>query len=124
MRRPHLSALPLMLALACNASEAPRVELEVVADPTGVTALTTDLGWTVTLSEARVAIADLRFTTAGEVHERQPSGIGDLVLGLLIATANAHPGHFQGGEVIGELPGDHILDPFAAEPSLGLATLI
>lgn len=128
MRRPPLSVFPLLLAVtslgACEAREAPRVELEVVSDGSGVHPVTTDLGWTVSLSEARVAIADLRFTTAGEVHDRQPKRTGELLLGLMLGRAHAHPGHFQGGEVIGELPGDHILDPFAIEPSLGVATLI
>jgi hypothetical protein len=111
--------------LGCEAREAPRVELPVVVDGSGLEPLTTDLGWTVALSEARVAIGDVVFTTAGELHgERRPSPAARL-LGVVIRRAHAHPGHYQGGEIIGELPGAFILDFLAGDgEELGLATLI
>lgn len=124
---------PLPLApLSCDAaSEAPRVQLEVTADGSGLTDLTNDLGFEITLDEARVAISGLVFTAAGEVHSaaptvapEQPGTLALRWLGqLLVPRAHAHPGHHQGGEVIGELPGRHVVDFLAPSP-LGQATLI
>jgi hypothetical protein len=104
-----------------------------VADTDLVTDLVTDLGWTIELTQARVALADLRFTTAGEVHmDRRPSARGQLLGQLLgrlshalLPSAHAHPGHSQGGEIIGELPGTFVVD-FLGEDGreLGLATMI
>jgi hypothetical protein len=123
-----LSSCVLLLA-GCPASEAPRVELPVVVDSSGLSTAVTDLGFGVAFEQARVTVADLRFTTAGEVHESHPSDGGAQLLGRLmeafLPSAHAHPGHSQGGEVIGELPGTFVID-FAGEDGreLGLATLI
>lgn len=119
-------ALPIVFAtLACAPSEAPRVELEVVVDGSGLGEATTDLGWTITFAQARLAIADLEFTTAGEVHEARTPELGAWLLSLVLPSAHAHPGHYQGGEIIGELPGEYVLDFVAGDgASLGLATLI
>jgi hypothetical protein len=113
------------LALACGPSEAPRVQLPIVVDGSGLVVATTDLGWTIEFEQARLVIEDLEFTTAGEVHEdRQPLGKGWLAR-LLLPTAHAHPGHYQGGEIIGELPGEFVLDFLAGDGAeLGVATLI
>ncbi len=122
MRR--LALLASVLLPACVSAEAPRVELAVVVDGSGVEPITTDLGWSVALQEARVAIRDVRFTTAGEIHERAPEP-GAWLLGLLLPSAHAHPGHFQGGEIIGELPGEFVLDFVGQDRAeLGIATLI
>ncbi|PRQ06127.1 hypothetical protein [Enhygromyxa salina] len=134
MCHPTPRAVALMLGwsllglAACQPSEAPRVELAVVVDGSGLEPEVSDLGWGVELNEARVVVADLLFTTAGELHdERQPAGaqLISRLASLLEARAWAHPGHQQGGEVIGELPGTHVID-FASEDGreLGLATLI
>jgi hypothetical protein len=119
-------AFVVALLLACPASEAPRVELPVVVDGSGLAPSTSSLGWAIELDEARVAISGIRFTTAGEVHdELRPSASVDWLLGLLIPTANAHPGHAQGGEIIGELPGNYVLDFIDGDgEALGLARLI
>jgi hypothetical protein len=129
MRRLALGLVSL--ALACAPSEAPRVELAVVVDGSGLTEATTDLGWTIEFEQARLAIADLEFTTAGEAHDaRGPSesawrmGMVGMV-GMVLPSAHAHPGHAHPGEVIGELPGEFVLDFRAGEGDvLGLATLI
>ncbi|MCA9681432.1 MAG: hypothetical protein KC457_04485 [Myxococcales bacterium] len=123
MRRltPVVSTIALV---ACAPSEAPRVDLPVIVDGSGVVPVTNDLGWTVELSTARVAIRDLEFTTAGEVDERRFEP-GAWLLGLLLPSAHAHPGHYQGGEIVGELPGDFVLDFVAGNgETLGVATLI
>lgn len=118
---------PLLLAtlLGCAPSEAPRVQLDVVVDGSGLRESTTDLGWTITLTQARLALADLEFTTAGELHATRPAEPRSWLLALLIRSAHAHPGHYQGGELIGELPGAHVLDFIAGDgEQLGTATLI
>lgn len=122
--RPALLA-SLIGTLACQASEAPRVELPVVVAGSGIEPVTNDLGWTVALTHARIAIADVRFTTAGELHEGRSASLGAQLLGLVLRRAHAHPGHSQGGEVIGELPGEFVLDFVAGDgEQLGMATLI
>ncbi|KIG19303.1 putative lipoprotein [Enhygromyxa salina] len=131
-RTPLTVALMLgcvgLVVAGCQPSEAPRVELPVVVDGSGLSEAPSDLGWTVEFDEARVVIVDLLFTTAGEVHDERRT-TGAVLIGaafdLLEAKAWAHPGHQQGGEVIGELPGAHVID-FANEAGreLGLATLI
>jgi hypothetical protein len=122
MHRALLLVLPL---LACAPSEAPRVELEVVVDGSGLGDATTDLGWTITFTQAQLAIADVEFTTAGEAHAARRPELGAWLLSLVLPSAHAHPGHYQGGEIIGELPGEFVLDFVHGEgESLGLATLI
>lgn len=112
-------------ALACAPNEAPRVEVEIVVDGSGLGVSATDLGWTIEFEQARLALANLEFTTAGEVHATRALDPGGWLLGLVMASAHAHPGHYQGGEIIGELPGDHLLDFIGGEgASLGFATLI
>lgn len=125
MRHSAVAFAAVLVAFGCQASEAPRVELPVVADGSGIEPITNDLGWTITLTSARVAMADIRFTTAGEVHEGRNASLGAWVLALLLPSAHAHPGHFQGGEVIGELPGEFVLDFVdGSGAELGVATLI
>lgn len=120
----------LAVLAGCQPSEAPRVELAVVVDGSEVQGASNELGWDIELTEASVAIADLRMTTAGELHEDDrseaaPTGLRAHLGALFIARAWAHPGHFQDGEVIGELPGAYVID-FVADDGreLGLATLI
>jgi hypothetical protein len=126
-RSGHL--LSVIVLAGCAPNEAPRVELPVVVDGSGVSTAATDLGWTVELEQARVAIADLRFTTAGEVHMEDRRSSGAQLLGFLsetlISSAHAHPGHFQGGQIIGELPGTFVVDYVNEDGrELGLATMI
>lgn len=90
-----------------TAREAPRVERPIVVDGSHVVGVTTDLGFEVKLTEARLAIADLQFTTAGELHTaRVTPGIGR----LFVSSAHAHPGHYEGGELIGEAKGRFFVD--------------
>src|SRR5687768_6196831 len=96
----------LSLLAACSAAQEARgVELRMVTDSVGLEAISTDLGYEVVLSSASVAVDDLQFTIAGEVHASQ----WRRVLAAVIPSAHAHPGHFQGGEITGELPGHFML---------------
>ncbi len=110
------------LLLSCSeGKEAERVQVPVFTDGSGLVSATTDLGFDVELSEARVVAEDLQFAIAGEAH----ASLWRRLAGKLIPEAHAHPGHFQGGEVTGELPG-HFVWRFAPGESfeVGLATLL
>jgi hypothetical protein len=112
--------LPLLLAACAGPVEAPRVTLPVVVDGAEMaTAFETDLGYRVQIDAARLAFSGLVFTIAGEAHT---ASVG---WPLWMPTALAHPGHFQGGEVTGELPGSFVVDWIADDGvELGAATLI
>jgi hypothetical protein len=107
-------------ALSCASQEAVRVQMEVELDASTVTDTTNDLGWTVTLTGARVAVTDLQFTIQGEMHEATA-----WLEGWLVRRAWAHPGHYAGGNVTGELLGDFVLDWFGRDGDvLGTAELL
>jgi len=122
MQRGAACLLCLLMLTGCaDARDAERVELQLVTDGAGLEPITTDLGYEVELASAQVAVDDLKFTIAGEVHASLWQNLADAV----VKPAHAHPGHFQGGEVTGELPG-HFLLQFApgATHELGTATLL
>lgn len=112
----------LLLVVGCAPSqEAVRVQLEVALDGSTVTASTNDLGWTVTLTDARIAVQDLQFTVLGEMHE---GGATAWLEGWLVRRAWAHPGHYAGGDVTGELVGSFVLDWVADGMELGTADML
>jgi hypothetical protein len=115
--------LLLCIALACSASqEATRVELPVVLDASKLAASTSDLGWTVELTAARLAVTDIQFTIQGEMHA---SGATAWVPRGILSRAWAHPGHEAGGDVTGELAGSFVLDWSGhAGMSLGTAEML
>ncbi len=116
-------ALVGVLAAGCaGAEEAPRLTLPVVVDGSGMTPVHTDLGYEVTLTEARLVADDLEFTIAGEAHT---ASLWQRLCELVVPPAHAHPGHYEGGDVTGELRGHFVLDLIAddTEP-LGTAELI
>lgn len=110
------------IASCDDPSEAPRVELPVVVNASGVTTVTTDLGYEVEVTSARVAINNIVFTVAGEVDT---ASLWQTLSEVIVSTAYAHPGHFQGGEVTGELLNEFVVDwPADDGRQLGVATLI
>lgn len=112
------SSLFAVLLAACQHSQpAPEVQAPVVSDRPRAP-ITTDLGWQIDLTRVRLSLGELQFTIAGEMH----ASLGARLLALVEGTAYAHPGHYAGGEVTGELPGDHVT-AFDGEP-LGVARLI
>lgn len=119
-------ALSIVLVLtACAPSQEPaRVPLAVVLDASAISPSSTDLGWTVELSRARIAVADLRFTIQGEMHGATAS-LGGWLGELVVGRAWAHPGHYAGGDVTGELLGQFVLDWLADDgATLGTADLL
>jgi hypothetical protein len=120
-------SLTTLIALAaCQDSQpAVRVSIPVEVDGAGMKPSTNDLGWTVTLTTFRFALRDMQFTILGEMHARAHRGVLRRLAALVEGEAWAHPGHYAGGEVTGELPGPLIADFFATERrALGLATLL
>jgi hypothetical protein len=118
-----LAVIALPMVVACSSPQEPvTVQLAVVADASAVDSVTTDLGYQVELSEARMVIDGLQFTIAGEAHA---TSLWKRVSDFIIPNANAHPGHYQGGEVTGELRGRYVVDWLPGEDTkLGSATLI
>ncbi len=112
------AGLGLGLALSgciLDSQEAERIELPTVIDGADATLAVTDRGYEVELTQARFAVRDLQFTTQGEQSTASGGGRLSAVFGFelgesLLRSAHAHPGHLEGGEVIGELPGRHVFD--------------
>jgi hypothetical protein len=106
--------------LACASEEAPRVSLPIVVDASALVPATTDLGYVVTISKARTALRDLQFTIGGETH----ASVFERAGRWLFPRAHAHPGHYAGGEITGELAGPVVIDWLADGAVLGQANLI
>lgn len=128
MTRLSIAYLPVALLVAlfstaCSTpEEATRVTLEVATESSGIVPVTTNLGYVVALTEARAAVENFEFSVAGEVHT---ASLWRRVSNLLIPNAFAHPGHFQGGDVTGELRGRFLLSWLPEAPApLGTATLL
>lgn len=127
MNNPRASTLGatftfLLLATCAEPGEAPRVHLPVLVEGSGIVPVSTDLGYEVELTSARLVLRDLVFTVAGEVHG---ASAWNTMSQMLLARAHAHPGHYQGGEVIGELRGEFVVDWLRKDgESIGVATLI
>ena len=120
-RQPMLVAL-FLLAACGEATEPARVELPVVIDASGIEAVVTDLGYGVELTEVRVALEDLVFTVAGEAHA---ASLWKRVSDFFVGPAHAHPGHYQSGDVVGELRGSFVLDWLGDDGvEIGHATLL
>lgn len=107
---------------ACSegSQEAERVELPVFTSAAGLSPVNNALGYTITITSARMAISDVGFTTNGELHVKR----APLWKRLLINEAQAHPGHYAGGDMIGELAGRHVATFGQAGEQLGTATMI
>lgn len=105
-----------------SGAEPARVALPVLVDGSGMGPTQSDLGYEVRLSEARLVVQDLVFAVAGELHARP---VWQRVWSTLVPSAHAHPGHYQGGSVTGELQGRFILDFLAGgAAALGVAELL
>lgn len=122
--RPFRSTLALLWLTACSsAQEAPRVQLALGSAQMASEAVHTNLGYDIELSEARLALADLRFTALGDAQARKGSRWVQPIHDLLIPSAHAHPGHGSAGEVNGELLGHFVVSFGAESEPVGLATL-
>lgn len=75
--------------------------------------LTTDSGWTVTLTRATAHLETLRFYSGQAQHVRAAPWWRS----LLVSTAYAHPGHYVQGEALGEVLTAVDVDLLAATPT-------
>ncbi|HTV23211.1 MAG TPA: hypothetical protein VMG12_31195 [Polyangiaceae bacterium] len=118
----HLLGCYLVAATGCSAEEAARVNLPVQVDARDLEPVDSDWGYTVELSEARLVVTDLKFAVGGEAHA---SNGWRRLSDWLVPVAHAHPGHFEGGDVTGELLGSFVTSwlPVASAP-IGVATLL
>jgi hypothetical protein len=107
---------------ACDfdTSLAPEVELRVLVDNTGVRPFESDLGYQIELERCRVAVDTIEFTTDGEMHASLLQPLWDAV----VPTAYAHPGHYGGGEIVGELTGEIVFDWRDGGRTLGMARML
>lgn len=113
-----LVCVTVFAAFACSESqEAPTVPRTIQVAGAGLDAVTTNLGYDVRLTRARMTIEGLTFTRQLMLAQRS-------ALSWLIGTAHAHPGHDGGGQVIGELPGQFAIDWLADGRELGTAALL
>lgn len=121
-RCPLIAVLLTLQACGGDPEEARQVDVPVVADASGLTPTTTNMGYSVELTEARLALENVLFLVAGEAHARAP---WRRLLDVLVPSAHAHPGHYQGGEVTGELPGRWVVQWLPeATAELGVARLL
>jgi len=125
-RRAPLGALALVVTsvLACDSEQAPRVTLPVVVDSDGIVEFDSDLGYHIQITKLRVAFDNVEFTTGGEMHASLIRRVGQGLHDLVVPTAYAHPGHYAGGEVTGEMQGRFVVDWLDDGASLGEAILL
>jgi len=113
----------LWVASACGGStEATQVTFPLFADSSEIATITTDLGYEIELQEARLVVENFQFAIAGEAHD---ASLWRRLSRPFVGTAWAHPGHFEGGDVTGELQG-HFLVEWLPEggSTLGKAKLL
>lgn len=122
---PALAAglLSIVLPAGCafDSEVAERTPARIVVDNANVATVDTDLGYRVELTRCRVAIDTLEFTSNGEMHA---SALLGPVWDVVVPDAFAHPGHYAGGEVVGELEGRHVFDWRDDGVLIGEATLL
>ncbi len=114
------TVIPCIAACDLDTSLAPRVELDVVVQATEHSFDADDTQ--IELTEVRMALDTIEFTTEGEMHAR--AGLLPTLHDLVVPSALAHPGHSAGGEVVGELVGRHVVDVLDSDSSIGVATLL
>lgn len=121
MRAVRTTMLLCGAVLGCAPSqEAVHVDLAVDLDASTVDESTNDSGWAVTLTGARIAASDVQFTIQGEMHQSTA-----WLDGWLVRTAWAHPGHYAGGDVTGELVGNFVFDWISGDGmELGVADVL
>ncbi len=120
-----LIAVIALLAAVCSPSgnEATSVDMDVVANCSGITNVTNDEGWKVKVADFDVALKNFEFTIEGEVH---PDKLVQIISDFIVPKAMAHPGHLSGGEVTGELTGNWEVDftHCSKDKPFGTATLL
>jgi hypothetical protein len=96
----------------------------VVVDGTGMVDITTNTGYAVHITQLRAAFDDIEFTTGGEMHAALHPSLLDRLHDAVIPTAYAHPGHYAGGEIVGEMQGRFVVDWLDDGAALGDAEML
>lgn len=98
------------------------MDLSVVADASELKTVTTDLGYEVEVTEAQMVVDKITFAIAGELLSQ---GLLKQISAWVVPNAHAHSGHYEGGDITGELSERLLIDwiPGAAT-ELGVATLL
>ncbi len=113
--KPTYVLLALAASGCTDTTDAVRVMLPVGTTAAAPAAATTDLGYDVTVTSIAIGVTGIQFTIEGEMHEDVTAPPGTVL----------HPGHSAGGEVTGELQGNHVLRwTGGAQPAIGTGTLI
>lgn len=123
MRATHLFPA-LLCTLACGSDTArTRIDFAVEAGALAHDGpITTVGGWTVELSTAELSVAGLYFFEGEPLFarvDRRP--MHQRLLGMVIGTAYAHPGHYVEGEALADLLQPVTLDLLAPDQRLGQA---
>ncbi|MBX7082028.1 MAG: hypothetical protein K1X88_22670 [Nannocystaceae bacterium] len=121
---PSCLLIPLLAACGLDSQQAPQVQLSVVVDGSGMGAFDNDLGYHIEITTMRVAFDNVEFTTGGEMHASLLHRVGGALQELVIPTAYAHPGHYAGGEIAGEMDGRFVVDWLADGTEVGTATML
>ncbi|NOZ01952.1 MAG: hypothetical protein GXP54_08710 [Deltaproteobacteria bacterium] len=95
-----------VIAGCVGSQQSSTIRLPLVADGSTLSPCATDMGYEVSIKRVRMAVAEIQFTQGGEQHTSVIRGLRD----LLVPSAFAHPGHYAGGEVTGELVAPLIVD--------------
>jgi hypothetical protein len=120
---PYTIGAALLCAVACGApQEAQQVQVVIETDAGELQRVTTNMGYTVQLTEARMMVEDLTFATGGELLTQH---FLHHAYDWFIPSAHAHAGHNEGGDVTGELPGRLLLNYLpGGQTQVGVATLL
>lgn len=101
----RLALLLLVLSTGCSentvdeSTEAQTVVRRVFIEPVPDSLERSD-GTSIEITHFEITMGDLEFTKGGEAHAAAIQ-----IWDFLVPQAHAHPGHYSGGEVLGELPG-------------------
>lgn len=107
VQRIALYTIGSVLLMACADSEPmATTEMPLVTDGSEIIPWQTNLGYSVSITDARMVIDGIDFMVGGERHLSWIESVGE----WLVPTAYAHPEHMQGGEVAGRLDGRLIVD--------------
>lgn len=122
--RALASAALVLAACGFESQQAVRVQVPVVVDGTGIVDFTTNTGYAIHLTQFRAAFDNIEFTTGGEMHAALGTRLWQRLHDAVVPTAYAHPGHYAGGEIVGEMQGRFVVDWLDDGASLGDADML
>lgn len=112
-----------LYALACGSGTTTgrpvSLQTELRADPPADRAFTTQTGWSVQLSEARISIAALYYFDGEPAYVMRTPSLRERIASLsLVSVARAHPGHYVSGDAVGQMATPAYADLFAGTSAL------